>query len=618
MTEYGRGPGPEPWHPEDPLNGDGGWGGQQTQAGQQAPYGGLPQHHPQQSQQPQYDGWHQQQSEYDQYGRQQYPHYGEQGHQQYAQQGDEHYNGHQQHPTGHDQQHYAGHGQQHYAGHGQQHYAGHGQQQYTGHDQQQYPAQSQPQYPQGGWDATGTHGHVPYAADPGDPYGQQPVAYGAEQPDLYGTPDAYPPPRPPGRRRPEPEPETDWDPGPDQGEHAFFAGGGDDDADDDLDHDPAARRGRGDRRGKGAKGGKGAKKRRNGCACMVVVLVFGGGLGGVGYFGLKFYQNRFGAAPDYAGNGTNETVTVEIPKGAGGYEIGRRLKDAGVVKSVDAFVSAQTQNPEGGTIQAGAYVLKKEMSGASAVKLMLDPTSQSNVLVKPGERNAQVYQAIDKQLGLASGTTQKTAQKEYKKLGMPSWAQNNSRIRDPLEGFLFPGTYPAAKGMKPDTVLKQMVTQAKQKYAGYGLEAKAKELDLADPFQLVTVASLVQAEGKTHDDFRKMAEVIYNRLKPTNTETNRLLQFDSTYNYLKGQSNIHISESEIHSNKDPYNTYTNAGLPPGPIGNPSDDALKATLNPTHDGWIYFVATDGESNTEFAKTFDEFQKLKDKFNANNGR
>ncbi|RMB86803.1 endolytic transglycosylase MltG [Streptomyces shenzhenensis] len=597
MTEYGRGPGSEPWHPEDPLYGDGGWGGQQTQPGQQAPYGGLPQHHPQQ---PQYGGWNQEQSGYDQ---QQYQYYGEQGQQPYAQQGNEHY---------------AGHDQQQYAGHDQQHYQGHDQQQYAGHGRQQYPVQSPPQYPQGGWDATGTHGHMPYAADPGDPYGQQPVAYGAEQPDHYGTPDAYPPPQPPGRRRPEPEPETDWDPGPDEGEHAFFAGGGDDDSDDDLDHDPKGRRGRGDRRGKAAKGGKGAKKRRNGCACMVVVLVFGGGLGGVGYFGLKFYQNRFGAAPDYAGGGTNETVTVEIPKGAGGYEIGRRLKDAGVVKSVDAFVSAQSQDPEGGTIQAGAYVLKKEMSAASAVKMMLDPKSQSNVLVKPGERNAQVYQAIDKQLGLAAGATKKAAEKEYKKLGMPSWAQNNSRIRDPLEGFLYPGTYPAAKGMKPDAVLKPMVAQAKEKYAAYGLETKAKELGLADPFQLVTVASLVQAEGKTHDDFRKMAEVIYNRLKPTNTETNRLLQFDSTFNYLKGQSNIHISESEINSNKDPYNTYTNTGLPPGPIGNPSDDALKAALNPTDDGWIYFVATDGQSNTEFAKTYEEFQTLKDKFNANSGR
>ncbi|MFI5686179.1 endolytic transglycosylase MltG [Streptomyces sp. NPDC051636] len=575
MTEYGRGQGSEPWHPEDPLYGDGGWEGQQAHVGRQSAYGGQPQHHPQE---PQYGDWGQDQhSGYDQ---QQYQYHDGQGRQEYGEQGHQQYD-----------------------------------QRYAGHVQEQY-------HHGGGWDATGTHGHVPYAADPGDPYGQQPVAYGGEQPDVYGTPEAYPPPEPPGRRRPGPGPgtesETVWDPGPDQGEHAFFSG---DDEDDGLGDDPKGRRGRGDKRsrnGKGAKGGKGAKKRRNGCACLVVVLVFGGGLGGVGYFGYKFYQNRFGAAPDYAGNGTNETVTVQIPKGAGGWEIGQKLKEAGVVKSVGAFVSAQTQNPDGKSIQAGAYVLKKEMSAASAVALMLDPKSQSNVVVKPGERNAGVYQAIDRQLGLSSGTTKGIAKKEYKSLGLPSWANKNSALMDPLEGFLYPGTYPAAKGMKPASVLKQMVTQAKQKYAAYGLAAKAKELDLDNPWQLVTVASLVQAEGKTHDDFRKMAEVIYNRLKPTNTETNRLLQFDSTFNYLKGTSNIRISESEINSNKDPYNTYTHKGLPPGPIGNPGDDAIKAALNPTDDGWIYFVATDGQNETEFAKTYAEFQELKDKFNASSGR
>jgi UPF0755 protein len=551
MTEYGRGPGSEPWHPEDPLYGDGGWEGQQTHGGQQSPYGGRPQHYPQQ---PQYGDWSQEQPGY---GNEQYQFYGEQGHQQF-----------------------------------------------TGHTQQQYQHH-------GGWDATGTHGQVPYAADPGDPYGQQPVAYGGEQPDFYGTEHAYPPPVPPGRRRPEPEPEPQTAPA--EEEHPFFAGGGGED-DDGEEHELQSRR---DRRAKGKKPAKKGQKRRTGCACMVVVLVFGGGLGGVGYFGYKFYQNRFAPAPDYAGDGTSEMVTVEIPKGVGGYEMGRRLKEAGVVKSVDAFVHALSQNPEGNTIQAGAYLLHKEMSATSCVKLMLDPRSQNNVVVTPGERNAGVYEAIDKKLELSDGTTKKAAQKEYKNLGLPAWVQNNGETKDPLEGFLFPGTYPAAKGMKPDGILKQMVAQAKSKYDAYGLTAKAQALGLNNAFQLVTVASLVQAEGKTPEDFRKMAEVVYNRLKPTNTETNQLLQFDSTYNYLKGTSNIHISEKEINGNRNPYNTYTHKGLPPGPIGNPGEDALKAALNPTHDGWIYFVATDGTTNTEFARTYAEFQQLKEKFNANSG-
>ncbi|MET7736212.1 endolytic transglycosylase MltG [Streptomyces sp. NPDC005402] len=585
MTEYGRGEGSEPWNPEDPLYGDGGWEGQQAHAGQQSPYGGQPQHYPQQPQQSQYDngGWGDgQQAAYGQ-AQQQYPqHNGQYDQQQYNGQYDQH----QQHNGQYDQQQY-------------------GQQQY---DQQAYQDQPQQSYDNNGW-ATNTQAQVPYPADPSDPYGQQAVAYGAEQQDHYGSPDAYPPPEPPNRRRAEPEPRTDWDPGPDQGEHAFFTG--DDDDQDDSD-DPQG--GRGDRRGRG---GKGAKKRKSGCACLVVLLVFGGGIGGVGYFGYQFYQNRFGAAPDYAGDGTGQTVTVQVPKGAGGYAIGRLLKDAGVVKSVDAFVSAQEQNPKGKSIQAGAYLLKKEMSGQSAVLMMLDPKSQNNVQVNPGQRNLAVYKLIDQKLDLASGSTRKIAEKKYKSLGLPSWANDNEDIKDPLEGFLYPGTYPAAKGMKPESVLKAMVTQAAEKYGAYGLEAKAKALKLDSPLQVITVASLVQAEGKTEDDYRKMAEVVYNRLNLANPETYGLLQFDSTFNYLKNESNIHITESEIKSNKNPYNTYTNKGLPPGPIDNPGDVALKAALNPTRQGWYYFVATDGVKTTEFAKTHAEFLRLKDKFDASTG-
>ncbi|WP_406205827.1 endolytic transglycosylase MltG [Streptomyces sp. NBC_01017] len=578
MTEYGRGQGSEPWHPEDPLYGDGGWEGQQqAHTGQQAAYGGQPQHYPeQQPQQPQH---------YGDWDNGQQASYGQP--QQYQQQG--------------------------------QHYPQQGQQYPQQYDQQQYPGHGQQAYDNNGW-ATGSHPQVQYPG-PADPYGQQTASYGGDQHDYYGTPDAYPPPEPPSRRQAEPgppsrrqaepePPETDWDPGPDQGEHAFFAGG--DDEDGDSDDDSGGGRGRGDRRG----GGK-PKKRRSGMACLVVVLVFGAGVAGVGYFGYQFYQDRFGDAPDFAGDGTNETVSVEIPKGAFGSDIGQKLKAAGVVKSVDAFVAAQEENPDGDKIQAGAYLLKKQMSAESAVEMMLSPDSQNNVLVRPGERNLSVYKAIDEQLELSSGTTEKVAEEKYKNLGLPSWANSNKEIKDPLEGFLYPGTYAAAKGMKPEAILKEMVSQAADKYEALDLEAKAKALKLDNPLQVITVASLVQAEGKTNDDYRKMAEVVYNRLDLANPETYGALQFDSTFNYLKGQSNIDISESEIKRNQDPYNTYTQKGLPPGPIDNPGEGALTGTLNPTNEGWYYFVATDGVNKTEFAKTHDDFLKLKDKFNESRG-
>ncbi|ATL26299.1 endolytic transglycosylase MltG [Streptomyces formicae] len=611
MTEYGRGPGSEPWHPEDPLYGDGGWGGQ-TPAGGQSTYGGQEQYHQQphqhqqnQQHQGQYGDWNtgQQQG----YGQQQYDtgqgRY-DTGQGQYAQ-------GQQQYDTGQGQ--YAQ-GQGQYDT-GQQRYdAGPGQG-YGGGPAQGYNGGSDQGY-NGGWD-TGGQGQVPYSGDPMDPYGGQQGGYGGESPDYYATPDAYAPPEPPARRRPaapaEPEREADWDPGPDQGEHAFFAGGDDDEYDDD--DDQGRRGGRGERRG--GRGGKKPKKRRSGCACLVVTLVFAGGLGGVAYFGYQFYQDRFGTAPDFAGEGSGQ-ATVEIPKASSGYAIGQKLKDAGVVKSVDAFVSAQGQNPQGKTIQAGVYVLKKEMSAKSAVALMLNPKSRSNLIIPEGRRNAWVYQQIDTRLELDKGTTAKIAKEKWKSFGLPDWANTNKDIRDPLEGFLYPSSYPVAKGQKPETVLKNMVAQANEKYDEMGLKSKAAALNLKDPLQVLTVASLVQAEGMTHDDFKKMAAVVYNRLKATNTATNQKLEFDSAYNYLKGESKIKIPISKIRNDPDPYNTYYHRGLPPGPIGNPGDEALKATLDPDGGGWMYFVSVDGKK-TQFTKTLAEHDKLVDQFNErqNNG-
>ncbi len=561
MTEYGRGPGSQPWHPEDPLYGDGGWAGQQP-AGGQSGYGGQEQYQqPHQHQQPQQHG----QSQQSQYG------------------GD--WNTGQQ--AGYDQSAHDG-GQQRYEGDPAQQYNG-------GHDSHS-----------GGWDA-GQQEQVPYGGDPMDPYGGRQPGYGQESPDYYATPEAYAPPEPPGRRRaPEPDPEGDWDPGPDQGEHAFFAGGGDDDDDDE---EPGRRGGRGDRRG--GRGGKKQKKRRNGCACLVVTLVFAGGLGGVGYFGYQFYQDRFGTAPDYAGDGSGK-VTVDIPKDAGGYEIGAKLKAAGVVKSVDAFVSAQGKHPQGQTIQAGVYTLKKEMSAASAVKLMLSPKSRSNLIIPEGRRNQWVYGEIDRRLELAKGTTEKVAKTEWKTLGLPKWANTNKDIKDPLEGFLFPASYPVAKGQKPADVLRKMVAQANEKYEELDLATKAGELNLKDPLQVLTVASLVQAEGKHKHDFEKVATVVYNRLKPDNTETYGLLDFDSTVNYLKGESKLATgSVDELRKIKDPYNTYKIKGLPPGPISNPGEVALLSALHPAKGDWYYFVSV-SEDKTLFAETNEEQNRNREKY------
>ncbi|MFJ9645310.1 endolytic transglycosylase MltG [Streptomyces sp. NPDC101206] len=570
MTEYGRGPGSEPWHPGDPLYGDPGWNGHEAQQGQM-PYGGPQQQYPQE---PQYQQ------------------------QQYAQ--------HQQGPYPDQMQGYPAPQQMH--PHGPQHAHAHPQQQTYGGQpwdtgQGQY-AMADPQAPQA-YPEPEPQAHDAYpAADPyagAEPYAQQPAGgYPGEAPDTYGTEESYPPPEPPGRRRPAPDPEAEPE--------------GDED-DEDEDTASGADAGRGGRRGGRSKGkGKGKDKpKRSGAACLVASLVIVGLVGGGGYYGYNYLKARFGAAEDYTGEGTSESVEVQIPNGAGLMAMGRILKEHGVVASTEAFVAAATANTKGTSIQPGVYTLKKKMSAAAAVKVMIDP-SKLNVLVLPeGKRAVEVYEMIDKKLQKPAGTTAEIAKRDPKGLGLPAWAADNQKIKDPLEGFLFPARYDVTKETTPETLLKQMVRNASDQYANLGFEAKAKSLGLDTPLQLVTVASLVQVEGNKHDDFRKMSEVIYNRLKKTNDVTNQKLEFDSTINYLKGTNNINVSRDETRKLDNPYNTYLYKGLTPGPISNPGSEALNAALDPDKGGWMFFVSVDGNTTT-FTKTFAEHEKLVAEFNA----
>lgn len=110
-----------------------------------------------------------------------------------------------------------------------------------------------------------------------------------------------------------------------------------------------------------------------------------------------------------------------------------------------------------------------------------------------------------------------------------------------------------------------MVARADEEYKKSDVEANAKKLKLdSPPWQLITVASLVQAEGKYKHDFDKVARVVYNRMKRDNPpQTWGLLDFDSTVNYAKKQSTLDTGAvSDLRGFKHPYNTYYIHGLPP--------------------------------------------------------
>lgn len=500
MSDYGRGPAPRPWHPDDPLWGD--------------PYGAY----------------------------EPYP----EGAQQYPQPYPQEYGGHPQQP----------------------------------HIPQQAPWDTQPQplaQPQahgyGGWE-TAQPAPAGYGTPLADPYGAP------AQPGPYAHP-GYPPqpgPQQAPQQVPQPGPEQtgEWQlpqekPGPfDEPDgpetHPFFTDAADGGYDDDDDVD-------------GGRPGK--KKRRSGCAVLLAFVVLAGALGGGGYVGYQYYENHIAAAPDYVGNGTG-SVTVYIPDGATVAQIGNILKNNGVVKSVEAFTAAAN----GASIQGGSYTLRQQMSAAAAVTLITSPSAQNALVIPEGWRATQIYAALDKYLGLASGTTANAAKGSG--LGLPSYAGGNP------EGFLFPSRYSISKSSKPADALAAMVGQAQSEYGADDLQARAQALG-ETPYQIIIIASLIQAEAKQPQDFGKVSRVIYNRL-----QQQMALDFDSTINYAKGRSTLHTTTADTLY-PSPYNTYLHKGLPPGPIDNPGHQAIEAALNPTSGNWLYYV-TVKPGDTRFTASY----------------
>ncbi|MGW4378835.1 endolytic transglycosylase MltG [Kitasatospora sp. NPDC004531] len=344
------------------------------------------------------------------------------------------------------------------------------------------------------------------------------------------------------------------------------------------------------RKEKGKKSG-----RRNGGACLVVALVLLGAVGGAGWWGYGQYQQRFGPPADFKGDG-NGSVNITVASGAVGGDIGLVLKEAGVVKSVKAFTVAYDKNPKARGIQPGIYTMKHEMSGEAAVKELVE-SNGGNVLILPeGMKAADIYNKIDEKLKLDKGATAKVAKDQAGNLGLPAYANNNP------EGFLYPTRYSITDGMKPEDLLKQMVGNAVQRYNELKLDEAAQKVGLKSGYDVIIEASILQAEGNNDHDFGKMARAMSNRL--TTNVTGHKLGLDTTLQYQLGRKELTYDEINDRSLK--YNTNMNPGLPPTPISNPGEDAIRAILNPTPGDWVYWLAV-SPSETKFAVTGEEHAK-----------
>jgi UPF0755 protein len=352
----------------------------------------------------------------------------------------------------------------------------------------------------------------------------------------------------------------------------------------------------------------GRRRKRRGLSGCLPVLVALAIVAGLLYFGVTrgvdFLQDQFSDAEDYPGPGSGQ-VTFEVVSGDSISDMGRNLKAAGVVASVEAFTAAAGQNPDATSIQAGYYSLVKKMRAEDVVAILVDPSNVNKGIEKVTfPEGLTVDQMVDI-LVKKSDFKRKAIQRVLENpdaLGLPDYAEGNP------EGYLFPATYLVDPAATPKTFLRSMVERWEQAADDAGLEDAAKALGLT-PHELMTVASLVEAEGRGGVT-DKIARVIYNRLETTGYPTFGKLEIDATVNYALGRSLVAIPTSEDLLVDSPYNTYQNIGLPPGPIEAPGDAAIEAASNPADGDWLFYVTVNLETGqTKFTESYDEFLQFK---------
>ncbi|MEN8584570.1 endolytic transglycosylase MltG [Burkholderia sp. RS01] len=317
--------------------------------------------------------------------------------------------------------------------------------------------------------------------------------------------------------------------------------------------------------------------------------------------GAQFLKPLLGSdkASDYPGPGTGQVKVAVLP-GEGPVSVAAKLEDARVVANADTFVSALAAS--GGTLAPGEYDFKQEMKNADAVAVLLN-AEQSKVMyvaLSAGLRIGESLQAISEGSGIPVSQL-KALSDSPKQFGLPATAKN-------LEGYLAPGEYRFPLGTTPKAMLTSLVKSTTDELKKQGVTDPAKQYDV------VTVASIVQAEGG-QAEYKDVAGAIYNRLKPNNTETNGLIQSDATVTYGLGKKTFHIDESEKADKSNPYNTYAIKGLPAGPIGSPGKNAIDAAAKPNKNDYLYWVTINLDTKeTKFSKTLAEHNGYVEQYNA----
>lgn len=318
-------------------------------------------------------------------------------------------------------------------------------------------------------------------------------------------------------------------------------------------------------------------------------------------FGASYLGRTVGNAlgPQEGGGGTVDVepgipVTVEIPEGSTGQDIGAVLAAQGVVRSALEFEVAVRNVDAAQRLQAGNYELTTLMDPADVVAELVSGPGASvyrvtvieglrinEILTRLSESTPHSYADFEAALLDGSVTTSLTDLPEEPDL--QDW-----------EGLLFPDTYEFSQTASPEAILQRMAST---------MEQRVDSIDWSDweelgftPYQGIVLASLIETEVRLDEERPLVSSVIHNRLAE-----DMALDIDATVLYALGTRSAADFDREIDS---PYNTYMYPGLPPTPIAVPGRASLEAAAAPQESPYFFYVLANEEGGHAFAETLDE--------------
>jgi UPF0755 protein len=324
--------------------------------------------------------------------------------------------------------------------------------------------------------------------------------------------------------------------------------------------------------------------------------------------------------PNTAAPGPTVEAKIIVERGTSLREIARRLGEHGLIRHPSWFRFYANERGLAQKIKAGQYTLSSSMTPTQILDHLIEgvPIEEVAVTLPEGKNLVQIAELFD-QAGIC-------AREDFERIARDAAVAQKLGVPGPtLEGYLYPDTYKFPRGTQPMKIVSALVRRSKDVFAELASEHAAsmearRKIDKVSARELVLMASLVEKETASPEERPRIAGVFYNRLRlpsfvPHVLQTDPTIVYGCTVPKEKSaacaQFDTRIRRIQLDDKDNAYNTYTHAGLPPGPISNPGRAALLAAIEPDQTPYLYFVSKN-DGTHYFSKTVAEHEAAVDKY------